>query len=198
MKKKTIALLLTVALAITTFGCGKADKTQDTEDTTLTEASVNTELPVEPVSEIPTEEPAAFDSTGYTQFGNVYYILSADWEFFQDTSGTLVYRFPDGSESFAIYVQNETDYTAQQMYDSYNSTILSTYGDRGTQEELTLGSLTWHVYHYTGDNDLNAASATDVYVYSDGTTTIYAENAFAAGAAASGKFQELLASVVIQ
>lgn len=197
MKKKTIALLLTITLAVSMFGCGKSNSDKE-QLPTETGIVVNTEPPVEPVSEIPTETEIPFDSTGYTQFSNVYYILSADWEYYQETNGTLVYRLPDGTESFAIFVQNESDYSAEQMQAAYSTTVTTTYGDRCTQEDVTIGSYPWHVYHYTGDNDLNTSVAVDVYVYSDGATTIYIENCYPASTIVSGKIQELLASIVIQ
>lgn len=197
MKKKIIAVLLTLTLVFSLSGCKGKDSGESVTDTeTDTEAVIPATEAAAPATE--TETTVPFDSTGYTQFSNVYYILSPDWTFYSDNNGTQVYQLADNRESFAIFVQNETDYTADNMYTAYDSTITSTYGSRGTTETVTIGSLEWHVYHFTGDNDLNTATGIDVYVYSDGATTIYIENAFSADGTASGKIQELLNSIVIQ
>ena len=198
-------LLLTAAVLTLTFafaGCGSSN-TANNETKTEATTEAKTEAKTEAMTETTTD--GAFsatngnaDLTGYETFNNVSYKLSDEWSLYSNTSGTRLYTATSLNETFAVYVQNEVLYSKSDMEKAYESKIFSTYGSSYTTDSKKLGSLTWNVYHFGTDNILNSSACVDVYLYSDGKTTIYLENAYQAGSTASGSVEGILSSMVIK
>lgn len=201
MKRRILLALSIMVLACGMIGCGSAKEKKNEKITTespVTKESV--EGDTEAVNEVETETQApAFDPTGYEVFNNVYYkLLDGYWVFNKDTNGTLLYTNSDSSESIGLYVQNETEYTKDDMMNAYQQVIVQTYGENYTTEDITAAGLDFKVYHFGSDNLLDSTLNADIYVYSDGATTIYLENAYRNGETNTGKALELLNTIVIQ
>lgn len=192
MKKRILVVGASLVLALNLVGCGglRREVRETTEATTETKTEATTE---ESTTEVTTE---AIDLSGYNNMSNVYYLLG-DYEYYSEKNGTEIYRTADATESFAIYVQNETAYSASDMQQAYKEAVMSTYGENYTESSYVGGDLEWTVYQYTEDNDLDSTCKVNVYVYSDGATTIYTENAVVASQDFSGKFEYLLDSIII-
>lgn len=202
MKKKLLLLLGITALSFAMIGCGdkntipKGTEKISTELTNTEESKPNTESLPEGDTEA---QPPAFDPAGYEEFSQVYYkLLDGYWIFNKDVSGTRVYNNSDSSESVALYVQKEEAQTAAAMFAAYEDLIINTYGENYTSENITAANLPWKVYHFGSDNKLNSTLNIDVYLYSDGKTTFYLENAFPAANTASGKALELINTIVVK
>lgn len=202
MKKKLLLLLGITALSFTIIGCGdkntipKGTEKITTELTDTEAIKPDTEALLENNTEA---QPPVFDPTGYEDFNQVYYkLLDGYWIFNKDVEGTRVYNNSDSSESVALYVQKEEAQTADAMFAAYEDLIISTYGENYTSENITAANLPWKVYHFGADNKLNSKLNVDVYLYSDGKTTFYLENAFPATATASGKALELIHTIVVK
>ena len=129
-------------------------------------------------------------------FNNVTFSLGDDWNYLNESNGTRTYNTTDLSEAFAIYVQNETNYSADAMQDAYQSTIEATFGTDYVLTEDKLGDYIWHHYHYD-EVSLIEGYSVDAYVYSDGYTTIYVENAYSKAIGTSGKMSVIFNSLTV-
>lgn len=202
MKKKLLLLLGITALSFAMIGCGDKNTIPKGTEKVSTE-DFDTEIPTpatEAISENDTEEaPPAFDPAGYEEFNQVYYkLLDGYWIFNKDTEGTRVYTNSDQSDSIALYVQKEDAQTKEAMVTAYEELIVNTYGETYTTEDIMAANLPWKVYHFGTDNKLASSMNVDIYLYSDGKTTFYLENAFPAGTTATGKALELINTIVVQ
>lgn len=201
MKKKLLLFIGITALSITLIGCGDKNTIPKGTEKDSSESIDTEEIPgTEALLENDTEaEPPAFDPTGYEEFNQVYYkLLDGYWIFNKDTEGTRVYANSDQSDSIALYVQKETMQTKEAMLGAYEELIVSTYGESYSVEDITAANLPWKVYHFGADNKLASDRNVDVYLFSDGKTTFYLENAFLVTKTSSGKALELINTIVIQ
>lgn len=201
---------MVMVLSFSLLGCGTKKEADSAENQTPTQEDAGqkeTEKNTETEQEAETESQdstsvstvdTAFDSTGYEKLGNVYYKLSPELILSNDLNGTKVYTTADQKESIAFYVQNESNYTDEEMIGAYEQTIVKTYGENYTEETKTIGAYNWSVYSYTEDNLLNPAVRANIYLYSDGNTTIYLENAISSEMQDSGKAEELINSIVME
>lgn len=194
MKKKTVALLLAVMLAFGMTACGNknGNKEEDAvESEALDEAADTQESePEKEKIEIP---------EGYETMSNVAYDLGDYWTFSEDLNGTFRYESEDATEAFALYVQNETaGYTAENMIGAYVSLVEETYGTVYTTGSADYAGLEWTTMSYGSDNIMSPDVNVNVYIYSDGATTIYIEDAVnVIYSSFSGKMEDVLNSIII-
>lgn len=197
MKKKVVALLIAV-MVFSLCACGKK-----ADDTTISDNDVDNTV----VEDDTTEDAVVEDDTTVSDgtdsevltFSNVTYSLGNAFSYYGDQNGTLIYQSTDTTESIAFYVQNETSYTEADLRGAYATQIVATYGDNYTQTTVDVNGLTWDCYSYGSDNILSSSICADLYVYSDGATTIYVENDYSSSKAeASGDVMLILNSIVIE
>ena len=183
-----------MALAISLCGCGSIKTKTTTTKKEVTAIGETTETATEATA---TEATETVDLTGHDTFNNVHYKLGDAWKLNNDNSGTRVYATEDTTETVAIYVQNETSYSADQMQDVYKKSIESVYGTKYTNSTETISNFEWNVYKFTTDNTLRDDIGANIYVYSDGKTTIYVEYGYLAANGATDKDITLLENVII-
>lgn len=193
------------------------EEPEATEPPTPTEGPTPTEEPEVTEEPTPTEKPESTPTDDPTELGladtyvkmnNVWYDLADRWNYYGDMTGTLIYTL-DGSETenITIFVQNELLYTKDIMISAYETKFMSVYGENYTltthtvecpvdNEALSQEPMEWNVYSYGSDNEMSEYACVDLYLYSDGTTTIYIENAYLTGTETSGAALELVDSIV--
>ncbi len=178
------------------------------EDLTPTpEQPENTTPPVEPEVETPSEITLA---RTYTNMNNVWYNPGTDWKYHSDVSGTILYTYGDSTdENISFFVQNETAYSAAVMKAAYEAKFTEVYGSayekteyvveyEGSSSMFSLDPMKWSVYSYGTDNLLSDLIGVDIYLYSDGATTIYIENAYLDSTGVSGAIEEFLKTILIE
>lgn len=197
MKKKVVALLIAV-MVFSLCACGTTADDTTISDNDVDNTVVEDDTTEDAVVEDDTTVPGGTDSEVLT-FSNVTYSLGNAFSYYGDQSGTLIYQSTDTTESIAFYVQNETSYTEADLRGAYATQIVATYGDNYTQTTVDVNGLTWDCYSYGSDNILSSSICADLYVYSDGATTIYVENDYSSSKAeASGDVMLILNSIVIE
>ncbi len=199
--------------------------TEEPEPTkALAPTETPTPIPTETPAPTPTEEPTPTPTEApkvetndpselgladtYVKMENVWYDLAGVWKEYSDFMGTKVYRYGDSEEeTFSIYVQKEKLYTKDMMITAYERQIMKVYGDNVTASTITTECpadneafstepLEWNVYSYGTDNALSSQVEVTIYLYSDGETTIYIENAQAAGSEKTDVGRKLVESVI--
>ena len=141
------------------------------------------------------DDPIA-DAGNLETFNNVIYSLGDTWNYLNESDGTRTYNTTDLSEAFAIYVQNETGYSSDELQEAYKQTVEATFGTDYMIENVVIGDYTWRHYYYETVSLIEGYSV-DVFVYSDGATTIYVENAYPQANGYSGKINIVLESITI-
>lgn len=193
------------------------EEPEATETPTPTEGPTPTEEPEVTEEPTPTEKPESTPTDDPTELGladtyvkmnNVWYDLANQWSFNKNESGTLVYTYDNSeTENITIFVQNELLYTKEIMISAYEAKFSGVYGENCTittytvecpvdNEAFSQEPMEWNVYSYGSDNALAEYACVDIYLYSDGATTIYIENAYLAGTEPSGAALELVDSIV--
>ena len=133
---------------------------------------------------------------GWEMISNVTFSLCDKWTFNDDINGTRRYNSANGLEVLAIYVQNTDLYLKDEMLAAYENQIITVFGENGTVVTETIGGREWRHYTYTADNKVTSGAGAEIYLYSDGFTTIYVEDAYSLEqGAASGDVIPLLESM---
>ncbi len=188
-----------------------------TEEPTPTDEPTPTEEPTPTAEPTPTEEPEPTPTDDPTELGladtyvkmsNVWYDLANRWNDYGELTGTKIYTLDNTeTENITIFVQNESSYSKDIMIAAYEAKFTDVYGENYTltthtvecpvdNEAFSPEALEWNVYSYGSDNALADYACVDIYLYSDGATTIYLENAYLAGTEPSGAALELVESIV--
>ncbi len=200
MKKKTLFSVTIMIIVLGLVGCiGRrpinSNNTYDDTEEVSWDVEDNTEDEVEDDTEEVDEVEIPSD---YTNFENVYLYIGDEWEYHSSESDTHIYKHVSGTESFAIYVQNETMYSDSDLYKAYDDMIISTFGEDYTSDSYDDGDRIWVVYRYDEGNKNDSTVCTDVYVYSNGDTTIYIENSYVADTSVSYDILNLIDSIIIE
>lgn len=199
MKKKLLAGIIAIGLIAGLSGCKFSVNTKtSTEASTVTTTEATEDLSTDFTDEPSTED--SYDDTNKEIFNNVVYALPDGWAYNSEVNGTRLYKKSDGTESFSIYVQNETDYTADDLTKAYEDLIFKTFGSDTstyTNYPITAGGRDWSVYSYGEGNLLSSKAYTDIYLFTDGFTTIYIENSYLADSFPSGEVLDILESIDI-
>ena len=188
MKKQYLLLVGTILCGALATGCtinlGGGNTPENKVATTATEAQVTNGNNAEP-------------KENTERFNNVQYSLGGNWRYKGEESETRAYIAPGEQEAFAIYVQNETSYTAAAMVEAYEKLITDTYSANYSIDTEKYAGLDWSVYTFDYDVVDENTVCTDVYLYTDGATTIYIENSYKGSVSPSGNIYDVLNSITI-
>lgn len=182
-----VGIIVAVLLLSSDDKKGEADTTKDnktiekettTQEDTTQENTSEEATTEEDTTEEATKEPEINDVTG-TLVGvdNISFIIPASFEKSDTLDGNYI-RYDDEDnplESIYYYVQTTSIYSEEQMREAYKMNIEGTYGDDYVLTTYYVGDLEFEHYSFeTGT--LVEEYYSEVYVYSDGTNTLYFES----------------------
>lgn len=196
--KKLVIIMTAVVMYVGLMGCQNKDNTQVTANESISQVDEST---AQTESQSQSEEESTIEAVvfpGELELNNVRYTVSDYWHEYSNDNGTIMYANADSTETFAIYVQNETLYTAEDMIAAYEQSITQVYGENYTEGVYEVNGYSWDIYSYAADNLINQNVCSDIYLYTDGFTTIYIENPYTATMECSGLIREVINSISIE
>lgn len=199
MKKKILVLMSIMIIILGLIGCERRQPIviDNTYTVTEDETEEETEDETEDYAEDETEEDIEIPAD-YINYGNVYMYIDDNWKYYASQDDTYAYKNVNANETFAIYIENETMYSANDMYKSYENLIFSVFGNDYYLDSYDDGDYVWRVYRFDENNINDSSVCADIYLYSDGDTTIYIENAYEAGDFSTGDILDVINSIIIE
>lgn len=195
-----IAVLIIIAgIIITVVLLNNNDNNKERETATTREKTTTEEKTTEEktTEERTTEERTTEErTTGEKETGdlpstlvgidNISFILPGSFEKNDALDGNYVRYDDDGNpiESIYYYVQTESQYTEEEMREGYRINVEETYGEDYEFTTYYVGDLEFDHYSFETDTLLEGYYS-EVYVYSDGTNTLYIEGLILEGEADS-------------
>lgn len=181
--KKLAVLSMALVMSLSMAACGNDDK-ENTEKEITTEAVKNdTEAATENTSEEPTEddntdteEPvsteAYVEENGKLTVKHATIDLPEEFKFYQNMNGTIGYATENRDKSFALYVEDDNSYDADQVVDAYVVQVKNVYGSQVTDEKKTYNG---HEFTVMDIDDPNGQFIGQAAVLCEDNTVIYIE-----------------------
>lgn len=144
--KKIAVLSMALVMSLSMAACGDDDKENTEKEITTEAVKDDTEATTENTSEeateddkTDTEEPvsteAYVEENGKLTVKHATIDLPEEFKFYQNMSGTIGYATESRDKSFALYVEDDNSYDADQVVDAYVVQVKNVYGSQVTDEK---------------------------------------------------------------
>lgn len=181
--KKIAVLSMALVMSLSMAACGDDDKENTEKEITTEAVKDDTEAPTENTSEeateddkIDTEEPvsteAYVEENGKLTVKHATIDLPEEFKFYQNMSGTIGYATESRDKSFALYVEDDNSYDADQVVDAYVVQVKNVYGSQVTDEKKTYNG---HEFTVMDIDDPNGQFIGQAAVLCEDNTVIYIE-----------------------
>lgn len=183
--KKLAVLSMAFVMSVSMAACGDdKENKKDTEKEITTEAvKDDTEAFTENTSEQVTEDDktdtdelvsteAYVEENGKLTVKHATIDLPEEFKFYQNMSGTIGYATETRDKSFALYVEDDNSYDADQVVDAYVAQVKNVYGSQVTDEKKTYNG---HEFTVMDIDDPNGQFIGQAAVLCEDNTVIYIE-----------------------
>ena len=181
--KKIAVLSMALVMSLSMAACGNDDKENTEKEITTEAVKDDTEATTENTSEeateddkTDTEEPvsteAYVEENGKLTVKHATIDLPEEFKFYQNMSGTIGYATESRDKSFALYVEDDNSYDADQVVDAYVVQVKNVYGSQVTDEKKTYNG---HEFTVMDIDDPNGQFIGQAAVLCEDNTVIYIE-----------------------
>jgi len=181
--KKIAVLSMALVMSLSMAACGDDDKENTEKEITTEAVKDDTEATTENTSEeateddkTDTEEPvsteAYVEENGKLTVKHATIDLPEEFKFYQNMSGTIGYATESRDKSFALYVEDDNSYDADQVVDAYVVQVKNVYGSQVTDEKKTYNG---HEFTVMDIDDPNGQFIGQAAVLCEDNTVIYIE-----------------------
>lgn len=181
--KKIAVLSMALVMSLSMAACGNDDKENTEKEITTEAVKDDTEATTENTSEeateddkTDTEEPvsteAYVEENGKLTVKHATIDLPEEFKFYQNMSGTIGYATESRDKSFALYVEDDNSYDADQVVDTYVVQVKNVYGSQVTDEKKTYNG---HEFTVMDIDDPNGQFIGQAAVLCEDNTVIYIE-----------------------